>query len=293
MNRYLVVAAVVAGGVVAAAQAPEKMPSFEVATIKPSDPAAQGQFIRNQPGGRFSTTNMPLRDLVRFAFSVQDFQLDGLPPWASSERYDINAKAAGDVPPGLPGVENPMVQMLRSLLVERFKLASHHETKDMPIYALVRVRPDRLGAHLEPSTVDCDKLMAERLAAARAGGPPPAPPEPDVKGRPTCGIRGGFGTLTGSGFPIGQLVNTLAQIVRRTVVDRTGLTGAWAFDVKFAQDINQLPGPLPAGVQPPVPDPDSPSIFSAVEEQLGLKLESTRGPVEMVIVDRLEHPVPD
>ena len=120
MRRYLVGVAVVAAGIVAAAQAPEKLPSFEAATIKPSDPASQGQYIRRQPGGRFSTSNMPVRELVRFAYGVQDFQLDGLPAWASGERYDITAKAEGDPPPMPPGSDSdPLILMLRSLLTER------------------------------------------------------------------------------------------------------------------------------------------------------------------------------
>jgi len=90
-----------------------------------------------------------------------------------------------------------------------------------------------------------------------------------------------------------QLVNTLAQLVRRTVVDRTGLTGPWAFDLKFALDPSQMPFAPPPGAQLPPIEPDAPSINTAVEEQLGLKLESTRGPVDMVIVDRLGRPIPD
>ncbi len=237
---------------------------------------------------------MPVRELVRFAYGIQPFQLDGVPAWAGTERYDINAKAAGDPPQAVPGT-GPDVRtlMLRSLLIERFKLVVHNETKQMPIYALVRLQPDRLGPRLEQSTTDCEKLIADRLAAMRAGGPAPTPPPPDANGRPTCGIRGGFGTLAGNGFPLKELANTLAQIVGRTVIDRTGLTGAWGFDLKFAMDPAQMPFAPPPGAQLPPIDPDSPSIFRAVEEQLGLKLESTRGPVEMVIVDRLERPQVD
>jgi len=297
MRSYLVGAAVVAAGVVAAAQAPAppaSSPSFEVATIKPADPSSQGQFVRRQPGGRMSTSNMPLRELVRFAYAVQDFQLDGVPAWASNERYDINAKAEGDLPPMPPGSESdPMILMFRSLLAERFQLKVHRETRDMPVYALIRLRAERLGPGLEPSKLDCQAIVSAAQAAARAGGPPPQPPPPDEKGRPSCGIRGGFGTLAGNGFAMAQLVNTLAQLVRRTVVDRTGLTGPWAFDLKFAMDANQMPFAPPPGVQLPPIDPDAPSIFTAVEEQLGLKLESTRGPVDMVIVDRLERPTLD
>src|SRR4051812_18570682 len=261
MRRYLVAVAVAAATVTAGAQTAEKPPSFEVATVKPSDPAAQGRFIRNQPGGRFSTSNMPLRELVRFAYAVQDFQLDGLPGWASTESYDVTAKADGDPKPVLPGTGiDPMAVMLRSLLIDRFKLVAHNETREMPIYALVRLRPDRLGPRLDQSTTDCQALMAAATAAARAGSPAALqPPAPDDKGRPTCGIRGGFGTLAGNGFPLSQLANTLAQIVRRTVVDRTGLTGVWGFDLKFAMDPSQVPPGAPPGIQVPAPDPDSPS----------------------------------
>jgi len=294
MRSYLVAAAVAAATITAGAQTPDKLPAFEVATIKPSDPASQGQYVRRQPGGRFSTSNMPLRELVRFAYAVQDFQLDGLPMWASSERYDINAKAEGDPPPMPPGSGNdPMILMLRSLLVDRFKLSAHSETREQPIYALVRLRPDRLGPRLEPSTLDCQAMVTAAQAAARAGGPAPAPPVPDAQGRPPCGIRLGFGTLAGNGFAISQLVSTLSQLVRRTVIDRTGLTGPWAFDLKFSMDPAQMPFAPPPGTQAPPPDPDSPSIFGAVEEQLGLKLESTRGPVNMLIVDRLDRPTVD
>ena len=275
------------------AQAPAPPPAFEAATIKPSDPTRPERFIRRQPGGRFSTTNMPVRELVRFAYQMQDFQLDNVPSWASTETYDIVAKAEGDPPPSAPGTVDSMTLMLRTLLAERFQLKVHDEKKELPVYALVRLRPDRLGPRLEPSTLDCQAMMNASQAAARAGGPAPPPP-PDASGRPSCGIRGGFGTLAGNGFPVAQLSNTLAQIVRRTVIDRTGLTGAWAFDLKFAPDVNSLPpGGLPPGAQLPTVDPDSPSIFTAVEEQLGLKLESTRAPVDVLVVDRLERPTPD
>jgi uncharacterized protein (TIGR03435 family) len=297
--KRVVAACLMAAGVTglsaqAPATAPEKLPTFEAASIKPSDPAAQGRNIRRQPGGRFTTSNMSARELVRFAYGVQDFQLDGVPAWAAKESWDIVAKADGDPPPVTPGTgTDPMILMLRSLLIERFKLVAHHETREMPIYALVQLRPDRRGPRLDRATIDCDKLVADAMAAARAGGAGPQPPPPDEKGRPTCGLRLGFGTLAGAGFPLKELANVLAQLVHRTVVDRTELPGTWSFDLKFAIDPNQLPFAPPPGQAPPPPDPDSPSIFGAVEEQLGLKLESTKGPVDMVIVDRLERPTPD
>lgn len=293
MRRTLAAALVIAGAVALGAQTRETLPSFEAASIKLSDPAAQGRTVRRAPGGRFTTSNMPVRELVRFAYGVQDFQLDGLPDWTKTESWDITAKAAGDSPFTPPGTPDAMTLMLRSLLMERFKLVAHRETREMPIYALVRLRPDRLGPELEQSPLDCQALIEASLAAARAGGQPPQPPPPDAKGRPSCGIRGGFGTLLGNGFPLSQLANNLAQLVGRTVIDRTTLPGTWAFGLKFAMDPAQLGGPPPPGVTLPPSDPDAPSIFRAVEEQLGLKLESTRGPVDMVIVDRIERPTPD
>ena len=292
--RYALTSLFAAIAAIAVLHAQAPAPAFEAATIKPSDPTTPGQFIRRHPGGRFSTSNMPLRELVRFAYQVQDFQLENIPAWASTERFDIVAKADGDPPPVLPGTGPDLLMlMLRTLLAERFQLKLHNETKEMPIYALVRLRPDRLGPRLEQSTVDCVTLIQSMQAAARVGGPAPTPPPPDASGRPTCGIRGGFGSLAGNGFPLNQLSATLSQLVRRTVIDRTGLSGTWAFDVKFAPDPNALPpGGLP-GAQAPTADPDSPSIFTAVEEQLGLNLDATRGPVEMLVVDRLERPTPD
>lgn len=293
VNRFLAtvvtVVTLLASG---AAQGP--LPAFEAASIRPSDPAAQGRSVRRQPGGRLTTSNMPLRELVLFAYQLQDFQLEGLPSWASTDGYDIVAKADGDPAPVAPGSgPDPLMLMMRSLLAERFKLTAHAEIKEMPIYALVRVRPDRLGPELEPASVDCQALMQASMAAAR-GGAPPTPPPPDAKGRPTCGIRGTFGSLSGGGFPLSQLANTLAGRVRRTVVDRTGLSGAWAFDLKFTPDAGQIPqGALPAGQELPAVDPNGPSIFTALQEQLGLRLDSTRGPVEMLVVDRVERPTLD
>jgi uncharacterized protein (TIGR03435 family) len=175
--------------------------------------------------------------------------------------------------------------MIRALLAERFKLTVHNETKDLPIYALVMARSDgRLGPELHRSETDCAALMA----AGRGRGAPPAPPQP---GAPMpCGVRIGPGNLAAGGAALSQVASSLSMFVGRVVLDRTGLTGA--FDINLTWTPDQMPQRPPGAPDLPI-DPNGPSIFTAVQEQLGLKLDSARGPVEMLVIDRAEHPVED
>src|SRR5262249_20300951 len=164
---------------------------FEVASVKPND----GNDVKRvalmmQPGGRLQATNVPLSMLVRFAYAIQDFQIVGLPDWKDSERFDINAKAESDPPPGQPGTVGPMQKVLQALLTDRCKLTAHVEKREMPIYALLAARADgKLGPGLRPSTVDCVALMAERKRQGTAA--PPLPGEPMQ-----CGFRIGPGQMT-------------------------------------------------------------------------------------------------
>ena len=269
--------------------ADDPLPAFEAASIKPSAPGQNGQSARREPGGRATITNMPLRDLVRFVYQVQDFQLEGVPGWAANERYDIVAKAAGDPAPVAAGTPDPMILMMRRLVQERFKLSVHRETRELPIYALVLAKPGTLGQDLHRSTTDCMALINGARAAARAGGPPPVSPT-SADGRPLCGTRVGPGTIAAGGIRMGQFVDTASRLVARTVVDRTGLAGAFDFQVTFTPDPSQLP---PGAGPSPSVDPNAPSFFTALQEQLGLKLESTRGPVEVLVIDQLDRPTAD
>jgi uncharacterized protein (TIGR03435 family) len=271
--------------------------AFEVASVKPNKSGEN--FIRFglQPGGRFTALNVPARELIRFAYNVQPFQIEGGPGWLSSDRFDITAKAEGDFQQFGPGQLGPANQMMQTLLADRFKLKVHRETKEMPIYALVLARSDgRLGKQIEPSTTDCAAMRGRGAGPGRGGpggpgGPPPAPPQPGE--RPQCGMFMGIGSVGAGDVPLQQLAQLLSQRVQRIVVDKTGLTGRYSFNIEFTPDQMPPPGGAPPGVQLPPVNPDGPSIFTALQEQLGLKLESTRGPVETLVIDSVEQPTPD
>jgi uncharacterized protein (TIGR03435 family) len=273
------------------AAAPAGPMSFEVASVKPNK--AGGQIIRIgiQQGGRFVANNVTVQQLVVFAYQVQNFQIVGSPDWSRDDRFDINAKAEGDVPPAPLGVAGPMQMMVRSLLADRFKLTLHMDTREMPIYALVLARPDgRLGPQLTRSSVDCTGRGGAGRGRGDAGRQP-APPAPGE--RPQCGMFGGLGQFRAGGMALSELARILSGQVQRVVIDRTGLTGTFDFDLTYTPD--QLPqGPPPPGaqLQPPV-DPNGPSIFTALEEQLGLKLDAQRGPVPVLVIDHVEPPTPD
>jgi uncharacterized protein (TIGR03435 family) len=215
----------------------------------------------------------------------------------NTERYTVVAK----MPDGAPPNASPV--MMANLFKDRFKLATHTETRELPIFNLVLARQDgRLGPGLKPASAEC---VAE--LQARRGGPPPAgptgpggagrggpPPPPGVSQPSPCGMmRIGPGLGNASGQPISQIVQMLTQFTGRPVYDKTGLTGAYDFDLKWAPDTGVAASPFgapPPGAPPAAVDPDAPNLYTAVQEQLGLRLESARGPVEVVVIDRIERP---
>jgi bla regulator protein blaR1 len=258
---------------------------FEAASVKPSNATIPGMGIRRQPGGRFNTVNTPLKLLITFAYQIQDFQLVGGPGWMNSDRFDIVAKMEGDPPPIIPGSgADHMMLAMRSLLADRFKLVVHRETRQLDIYALTMTKPGGPpGPALKPASGDCSPAAF----AARRGGPPPTGGPPPV----VCGMQQGPGRIRFGGFPLSLFATGISNRVGRAVVDRTGLTGNWDFELSFAAEVP--PGALPPGEQPPRADPDAPDLFTAVREQLGLKLESTKGPVEVLVIDSVQQPTPD
>jgi bla regulator protein blaR1 len=256
-------------------------PKFEVASIKVNKSGNAGGGSRVEPGGRFTATNLTLRALIGNAYGAPlqpllNNQLVGGPDWLDSEHFDIVAKAEGNVP---PGPDSPLPLMIRALLAERFNLAVHNETRALPIYALVMARSDRrIGEQMKPAAIDC--------SARGRGNPPPAPAAPGE--RPACGIRFLIGNMAAGGVTMAQFASALSRFVGRPVVEKTGLSGEFDIDLKWTPD--RLP-PASAGgapFQPPV-DPDGPSIFTAVQEQLGLKLDAQNGPVDVLVIDRVER----
>jgi uncharacterized protein (TIGR03435 family) len=268
-------------------------PKFEVASVRANTSGDNKMSSRILPGGRYEAINIPPRLMIMNSYGLQEQQLVGAPPWISSERFDIVAKAEGELGPPVSRDGPSQTQlMIRSLLEERFKLKVHREPREVPIYALVLARPDgRLGNGLKVSAVDCETFMAAR----RKGGPAPEPPKPGE--RPQCGARVGFGELTAGGRPLTELVSLLSATVGRSVVDRTGLTGSYDIDLRWTPDrVLQRTGAAanePIRVNGVEIDPNGPSIFTALQEQLGLKLESERGTVEALVIDSIERPTPD
>jgi len=263
--------------------AQQKDATFEVASVKANRSGDTNGNLQLQPGGRVNASNMPVRPIITFAYQLAQYQLIGGPGWLNTDRYDLVAKMDQDVSPAtiIPGAStpSPMQVALRNLLEERFKLKVHRETRDMDIYALVMARPGGApGPGLKPTTQDC----AAAAAAARRGGPPPT----GKPGEPFCGIQGGPGRLRFGGLPATSLAAAFSGAAGRMVVDRTGLTGSWDFELTYAMEGR-------GGADAPPVDPNAPSFFTAIQEQLGLKLEPTKGPVDVLVIDSIDKPGED
>jgi uncharacterized protein (TIGR03435 family) len=293
-----------------------------VASVKKNAGGLGGQ-IRIAPGN-ISVNGMPVRILIRQAYGqLQDFQLVGGPDWINSDRFDIEAKPEG----GGPMSPQVLQSVFRQILEDRFALKMHKEMRELPIYALVLARSDgRLGANIKPASPECSTMMAARgrgpagdarggpapdarggFAVGRGGppdgrgGPPPdgrgragGPiPLPDFDAAPACGQRfGGFGRIRAGGVTMEQFAATISGTAQRVVIDKTGLTGYYDVALTYTPTNDQLPqGPPPPGAPAPPPiDPDGPGFFTAIQEQLGLKLDNQRGPVEVVVIDSIQQP---
>jgi len=273
---------------------------FEVVAIKAFDDAGMRLLNRVTPGGFEST--MPVGLHLRQALQKPDYRIVGAPGWIDTERYAITAKKPEGLPPAAQSV------MLLNLLKDRFQLRMHLETRDLPIFNLVMARPDRRpGPDLKVTSAECQATIEARLAATRAaasGGPPPPrvpfPAFPTAGDALPCGFGGGgLGMATGSGRTIAQIAQTLADLVGRPVVDQTGLAGMYDFALKFtfegrtAGPFGLLPPPQAPGTPAAPIDLDAAGLSVALQEQLGLKLESARGPVEIAVIDKIEKPTLD
>jgi len=240
-------------------------PSFEVSSVKVN--TSGGDIIRMAAPagtGRFEATNAPVRMLILNAYGIPAFQLAAGPSWIDSVRVDVIATTAATA------TREEISRMTRSLLAERFNLAVHREQREMPVYALVVARDGRLGPKLQKSTTDC-------AAATAAGRATPQLPS----GQLLCTTRMSPVSINAGGMTMARLAQTLTGIVGRVVADETKLTGTYDLQLAFAPERTLPPGAPPA-------DPDAASVFAALPEQLGLKLDTRRGMVEVLVIDRID-----
>jgi uncharacterized protein (TIGR03435 family) len=283
-----------------AAQVPlvaQQAPAFEVASIKPNRSETTVRSGGPQRG-RFVQRNVTLLQLVRMAHSrggLGRIEIAGGPDWIRSDRFDVEATIGGPFADDLGKLYLPdgngspglAYQMLRTLLAERFGLETHNETRQLPTYRLVMSRSDgRTGARLQPSHVDCDAVLSEMART----GKPPALPDP-LKG-PPCSVSQRSGRLSGNAITMRQLADIVSPYVARPVFDGTGVSGNFDVSLEWAPAPGEYAGP--GGADDAVPPPgDGLSIFTALDEQLGLRLQATTGPVDVLVIDRAEPPTPD
>ncbi len=295
VTRHFTALLVVAGlsGIAAQSKdgaAPSASPAFEVSSVRPSAPSPDGRmFVTYGPraGGQWLSQNAPFIMILRAAYPAFALpgQIAGGPEWVNTARFDINAKAAGDPP------RDAMAEMLKTLLADRFKLKVHIEPREVDVYALVLARSDgRLGPGFRKPAVDCEAVEAARKQANAAVSQAPAPPAPPKPGeRPQCGAMStsmnGVLRLATGGTPVGIIPSILQPTVGRPIIDRTGLTGRWDIELQYA-------GTAAPATAADLPDAPA-SVFTALQEQLGLKLESRKERMDVLVIDQIEMPAPN
>jgi uncharacterized protein (TIGR03435 family) len=242
---------------------------FEIASVKPHHSGDGRRFIRPSPG-RLTIRNLTLKDLLGEANKMRPFQIFGGPDWIDSERFDVEAKAEGNALP-----QQMTGPMLETLLQDRFKLQSHRESRELPIYVLT---VGKNGSHIQPaSEKTCVPFDPSNPSLPQAQGRNPSE---------VCGFIGmGRGSLNANQVTMEALTMAFSQLLGRAVVDKTGITGEVDAHMTFILDQPANPT-LPSTAT----DPGPPSIFTAIQEQLGLKLDSAKGPVEVLVVDHAERP---
>jgi uncharacterized protein (TIGR03435 family) len=261
---------------------------FEVASVRPNELGAQS-YLLGFRSGRFTARYMTVKELIRSAYRLTDSQVLGAPAWLDVDRFDVMATAPGtrDSPRGV--IPLAVLTMLRNLLEERFQLKARLATREVPLFALVLARQDgSLGRGLRRRTVPCTPRAVGELG--ELFGPLPAT-------RTQCGGRTDRGLLLSTGGTIGDLVWALSRPelvpgVGRIVVDRTGLTGTFDIDLRWTPDSAFTDRSQSAAPSPSL-DGNEPPLFTAIQEQLGLKLERTKGSVDVLVIDHVERLTPN
>ncbi len=258
LGKFAVVALVLLSVSATLAQSPAPSPTFEVATIKPVDTDAKaGRYIIMEGTHRFIGKNYTLKLLIAAAYNLNPRAVSGGPPWIESDHYDIVAVTPGELRPS----RDEQMAMLRTLLSDRFSLTFHREPKVFSIYELEVAKG---GPKLRPSTA------------------PPTDPAALIST-----VYPQRMTLPARNATMGEFVSMLQRaLLDRPVVDKTGLPGKYDFDLEWAPDETQFGGEVPAAS----PDAPSPPFFSAIQQQLGLRLVATRGPIQALVIDKAERP---
>ena len=257
-------------------------PTFEVASVKRNMSGSEMPGLWDAaPGGRWTMINGTVRSIIAFAYTPGQALIVGLPSWAETERYDVTARADRDA------ATSELRWMVRSLLAERFAFRMHYETRRRSTYALMLARADgSLGPQIRKVEVDCPAIFE----AIAQGTMPFSEVELAPNGARRCSTRpttttsprGSVSTFASGGTRLDLLLATISGVFWRPVVDKTGLQGYYEFTLRYAR----------TGGTAVDPD-DAPSIFAALREQLGFKLESEENDIPVFVVDRLERPTPD
>lgn len=262
-SRTVALALIVGGVVTLSAQSAK--PAFEVASVKRnvSKPPSFPVGPEARPGGAFVSTNVALERVMRFAYNLPEYQIVGGPDWVRTDRFDIEARAGRDVSP------EELRRMVQALLEDRFQLVLRREQREMPLYALVRARDDKqLGPNLRASAAGCAEPggRGETMEERRT-------PNGGVATQRTCAS-------------LAALVSSLSSALQSPVDDRTALTGLWDYELSFTGERRRGTSPSAAAQDPN----DAPALLTAVQEQLGLRLDARRGPVDVLVIESAAQP---
>jgi len=258
----------------AEASTPAGRPAFEVSSVR-RNVSGGGSTITSRPGGVFVARGASLQFLILWAYGVRDDQLLGGPDWIRTDRFDIEAQAGAEVSGEVRSI------MVRTLMEDRFGLALNREQRERDVYVLTRARSDgRLGPNLLPMDSDCE--------ARRKAGEPVTPLQPRPafeRGATPAGTSRSMGTCA----PVSVIATMLQRMLTTTVLDKTGLDGRWDYVLSYAS--GGLPGSRSTGAGTELPPGDAPpSLFIALQEQFGLKLERQRGMVEVLAITSVHPP---
>jgi uncharacterized protein (TIGR03435 family) len=259
---------------------------FDAASIKPQAPSADGNIrtmVQFPPNGRLTAAGATVKALICIAYGLSDFQVLGGPNWIEEDRYDVQATPGAALEEQLQKMkseESTLVkrQMLQALLADRFKLTLHRDTKELPIYSLEVAKGGPKLTETKPDDANPDTANA--------------PGHPSNKGRMRMSFQSTAIELTAQGMAMDGLARQLASQLGSAVQNHTGLTGDYDFTLRFTPNDANVVVPDPGGSSANVSlaDNGGTSIFAAVQDQLGLKLESKKGPVEVVVVDHVDKP---